>query len=74
MQKVRMLRDVPGSLDGRTTQIFQQGQEYIMNDEMVYGLIQEGWIELVLETNPEPELETKPLVTGPRKRGRPRVR
>jgi hypothetical protein len=62
MQRVKMLRDVPGSLDGLTQQIFQQGHEYDMPDEMVYGLIQEGWIELVLETKPDPvRLETKPL-------------
>jgi hypothetical protein len=61
MQRVKMLRDVPGSLDGLTQQIFQQGQEYDMPDDMVYGLIQEGWVELVLETKPEPvALETKP--------------
>jgi hypothetical protein len=76
MQRVRMLQDVPGSLDGVSHQIFRKGQEYTMNDEMVRGLIQEGWIELVLETKPEPaELETKPLtdIEPPRKRGRPRV-
>lgn len=64
MQRVKMLTNVPGSLDGITQQVFLEGQEYDLPDEMVRGLILEGWIELVLETKPEPRLETK------RRRGR----
>ena len=59
MQRVRMLRTVPGTLDGFTAFTFENGKEYEMNDEMVRGLILEGAIELVIETKPEPKLETK---------------
>ena len=64
MQRVKMLRTVPGSLDGITQQLFQRGNEYDLPDAMVRGLILEGAIELVLEAKPEPKLETK------RRRGR----
>ena len=64
MQRVKMLRTVPGTLDGITAFTFEIGKEYEMNDEMVRGLILEGAIELVLETKPEPKMETK------RRRGR----
>ena len=59
MQRVKMLRSVPGSLDGITQTVFQAGREYDLPDEMVRGFINEGWIELVLERKPEPaKLET----------------
>ena len=59
MQRVKMLRSVPGSLDGITQMVFTQGQEYDLPDWMVRGFINEGWVELVLEAKPEPvKLET----------------
>lgn len=60
MQRVKMLRSVPGSLDGLTQMIFMAGHEYELPDNMVRDFINEGWVELVLETKPEPVLETKP--------------
>jgi hypothetical protein len=59
MQRVKMLRTVPGTLDGFTPFTFEDGKEYEINDEMVRGLIAEGAIELVLEAKPEPKLEAK---------------
>ena len=64
MQRVKMLRTIPGSLDGITPVVFERGEEYDMPDAMVRGLILEGAIELALEAKPEPKLETK------RRRGR----
>ena len=64
MQRVKMLRTIPGSLDGITPKMFEAGKEYDLPDAMVRGLILEGVIELVLEAKPEPKLETK------RRRGR----
>lgn len=60
MQRVKMLRSVPGSLDGLTETVFMSGREYDLPDNMVRDFINEGWVELVLETKPEPKLETKP--------------
>jgi hypothetical protein len=67
MQRVRMLQSVPGSLDGITQTTFAEGREYDLPDEMVRGLIGEGWVELVFEAKPEPALETKPAPRRGRK-------
>jgi hypothetical protein len=59
MQRVKMLRDVPGSFDGIAQMMFRAGREYDLPDNMVRDFINEGWVELVLETKPEPvTLET----------------
>lgn len=59
MQRVKMLRTVPGSLDGYTEQLFQEGHEYDMPDDLVRNLISDGAVELVLETAKPPKLEKK---------------
>ena len=59
MQRVRMLCTIPGSLDGITQMRFVEGREYDLPDDMLRGFIEDGFVELVLETKPEPKLETK---------------
>lgn len=66
MQRIKMLRTVPGSLDGITQQQFEAGREYAVHDFMAVGLIAEGYAEAALE---RAVIDAAPETKGRKRRG-----
>lgn len=64
MQKVKMLKTLPGVLEGEIyPRTFKEGQEYEINDSLVRGFMEQGGCELVGPEHDPAKRETK--VTGP---------
>ncbi len=67
--KYEILKDFPGSQDGRTTEQFSAGTEVELSDYLANIVVREGWARPVsVDEDGAVDVENKAIVTDGRRR------